>query len=308
MDSSYHVPVLSNEVSNYIITDKSGTYIDCTLGGGGHSKLILEKLLKSATLIGIDQDKDAIDTARKTLSDFDNVILVHENFKFLKNILNDIKIKNADGILLDLGVSSFQIDSQDRGFSYSKDAELDMRMNQNAGLTAADILNTYDRENLTRIFFEYGEEKKSRIIARLIIEERENKKFSSTSQLINIIEKVVNPKYKIKSFARIFQALRIEVNNELESLRLVLDYSLEILKKGGRLVVISYHSLEDRITKRFLQYWKNPCTCPPELPVCNCGKKPQIKILTRKPIKAGSDEISKNSRARSALLRVGEKI
>jgi len=308
MNSSYHVPVLSSEVIQYIISDKSGTYVDCTLGGGGHSKLILKNLSSKANLIGIDQDEDAINSAREILSDFKNIQLVQDNFKNLKNILMTLNIKEVHGILLDLGVSSYQIDTGSRGFSYSVDANLDMRMNQGEGLAAAEILNEYSKEDLTKIFFEYGEERKSRVIANLIVKEREKELFISTSQLKKIIEKVVNPKYKIKSFSRIFQALRIEVNKELESLKQVLDDSLHFLKKGGRLVIISYHSLEDRITKKFLKQWENPCTCPVELPVCGCREKPQIKILTRKAIKASPEEISKNSRARSAVLRVGEKI
>ena len=308
MNSSYHVPVLSAEVIDFIISDKSGTYVDCTLGGGGHSKLILDKLSNTAALIGIDQDKDAIHTAGELFSEFDNVKLVQDNFKNLKTVLGNLEIDKVDGILLDLGVSSYQIDSEDRGFSYNVDTDLDMRMNQNDKLTAADILNGYSREDLTRIFFEFGEERKSRVIANLIVKEREREVFNSTSQLKKIIEKIVNPKYKIKSYSRIFQALRIEVNKELESLKIVLDDSLNVLKKGGRLVVISYHSLEDRIAKRFLKYWENPCTCPNELPICGCGKIPQIKILTRKAVKANVAEVAKNSRARSAVLRVGEKI
>lgn len=308
MISSYHLPVLSVEVMKYIISDKSGIYVDCTLGGGGHSELILNELSNKATFIGIDQDGDAIQTAQKRLSRFNNVQLIQNNFKNLNQILRNLNIKKIDGLLLDLGVSSYQIDSEIRGFSYNTDTELDMRMNQNNTLTAADILNNYSKEELVKIFFNYGEEKKSKIIASFIIKEREKELFNSTFQLKKIIEKVVNPKYKIKSFSRIFQALRIEVNKELESLKLVLDDSLKVLNKGGRLVVISYHSLEDRIVKRFFKYWEYPCTCPRELPICSCGNTPEIKILTKKVIKASYAEVAKNSRARSALLRVGEKI
>jgi 16S rRNA (cytosine1402-N4)-methyltransferase len=308
MNSSYHVPVLSSEVIDYIISDKSGIYVDCTLGGGGHSNLILNKLSTDAMLIGIDQDEDAIQTARKTLAEFKNIQLVQDNFKNISKILENLKVDEIDGLLLDLGVSSYQIDSKDRGFSYNVDTALDMRMNQNDTLTAADILNEYSREDLANIFFTYGEERKSRVIANLILREREKELFKSTYQLIKIIEKVVHPKFKIKSFSRIFQALRIEVNKELESLKLVLDDSLNSLKKGGRLAVISYHSLEDRIVKRFFKFWDNPCTCPKELPICGCGKIAQIKIITRKAIKATSSEVAINSRARSAVLRVGEKL
>jgi len=308
MNSSYHVPVLSAEVIEYFISNKSGTYVDCTLGGGGHSELILNKLEENAKYIGIDQDSDAIQNAKKKLSRFNQVQFVQNNFKNLNEILMNFKVDKIDGLLLDLGVSSYQIDSEGRGFSYNVDTELDMRMNQNDTLTAANILNEYSKEELTNIFFKYGEEKKSKAIASLIIKERENELINSTFQLKKIIEKVVNPRYKIKSFSRIFQALRIEVNNELGSLKLVLDDSLKYLKKGGRLVVISYHSLEDRIVKQFLKYWENPCTCPEELPICSCGRKPEIKILTKKAIKSSAAEIAKNNRARSAVLRVGEKL
>jgi 16S rRNA (cytosine1402-N4)-methyltransferase len=308
MSSSYHVPVLSEEVMQYIISDKSGIYVDCTLGGGGHSELILNELSEKAKYIGIDQDREAIQNAKKKLSRFKHIQLIQNNFKNLSQILLNLKIEKIDGLLLDLGVSSYQIDSEIRGFSYNTDTGLDMRMNQNDALTAADILNEYNKEELVKIFFDYGEEKKSKLIAGLIIKEREKELFNSTFQLKKIIEKVVNPKYKIKSFSRIFQALRIEVNNELDNLKLVLEDSLKVLKKGGRLVVISYHSLEDRIVKRFLKYWEKPCTCPEELPVCICGKIPEIRILTKKALRASSIEVTKNSRARSALLRVGEKL
>lgn len=308
MNSSFHVPVLSEEVLNFIISNKTGIYIDCTLGGGGHSKLILEKLSKSGRLIGIDQDMDAIKRAKKILDEFENVFFIHDNFKNLKTILRKLEFDNADGILLDLGVSSYQIDCPNRGFSYNVDTDLDMRMDQTGSVKAMDILNSYSREELARILFEYGQERKSRVIANLIVKEREKELFTSSAHLRKIIEDVVNPKYKIKSFSRIFQAIRIEVNKELENLKIVLQDSLDLLKTGGRLVVISYHSLEDRITKRFMKYWENPCDCPAELPVCQCGNLPRLKILTRKAIRAQKEEILNNNRARSAVLRAGEKI
>lgn len=308
MSSSYHVPVLSLEVIKYFISDKSGTYVDCTLGGGSHSELILNQLNKDAKYIGIDQDKDAIQESKKKLTGYKQVKLIQNNFSNLSDILKNLGIKKINGLLLDLGVSSFQIDEKDRGFSYSQDTALDMRMNQSNNITASDILNDYSKDELTNIFYKYGEERNSKIIAGLIVKEREKEKITSTIQLKNIIEKVVYTKYKIKSFSRIFQALRIEVNNELENLQIVLNDSINLLKTGGRIVVISYHSLEDRIVKRFLKYWENPCTCPDELPVCSCGNVPQLKIITKKAIRASMNEVKINSRARSALLRVGEKI
>lgn len=308
MKSGFHVPVLPEQIMEYMITDASGIYIDCTLGGGGHARYILNKLNSDARYFGIDQDKNALDYAKSNLSNFTQVYFIHDNFKNLNEIFIKNNLKFADGILLDLGVSSFQIDSNERGFSYMADTLLDMRMDQNTSITAQDIINDYSEKNLIEIFKKYGEERKAKIIAGLIIQERKKKRIESTEHLKNIIERVVHPKFKIKSFARIFQALRIEVNQELQNLNSVLHQAFNLLSVKGRLLVISYHSLEDRMVKQFFKQKANPCICPEELPVCACGNVPEINILTKKAVKAKAEEIANNNRARSALLRVGEKI
>lgn len=308
MNSSYHVPVMPEQVVKYLITDRSGIYIDCTLGGGGHAKLLLNELNRDAQYLGIDQDKEALDYAKSILSEFKQVKFIQDNFKNLGEILAEFGMTSVSGILMDLGVSSNQIDSIDRGFSYMMNSPLDMRMNQEDTFSAENIVNEYSEDELISVFKKYGEERKSRLIANSIIKERKERRITTTLQLKNIIEKISHPKYRIKSCARIFQALRIEVNKELQNLNIVLDESIKSLTKGGRLLVISYHSLEDRMVKQFLRLKENPCTCPTEIPVCMCGNKQEIKILTKKAIKATAKEISLNTRARSALLRVGEKL
>jgi len=305
---SYHLPVLLSEVSNYLITNPEGIYLDGTLGGGGHAEVILEKVNKNAQYIGIDQDREAIQHAKQRLEKFKNVIYDQSNFADLDIVLNRLKIDKIDGILLDLGVSSHQIDSDDRGFSYMKDTDLDMRMDRDRSQKAGDLLNTLDERELSTIFFSFGEERRARQIAREVVKYRKQQQISRSGQLRSIIDRVVHPRFKIKSYARIFQALRISVNRELDSLEDVLNKTIPFLHLGGRCLVISYHSLEDRIVKKFFRNKANPCTCPPEFPRCICGLQPEIKILSSKAIKASEQETKKNPRARSALLRVGEKI
>ena len=305
---SYHLPVLLSEVSNYLITNPEGIYLDGTLGGGGHAEVILEKINKNAQYIGIDQDREAIQHAKQRLERFKNVIYDQSNFADLDLVLNRLKIDMIDGILLDLGVSSHQIDSDDRGFSYMKDTDLDMRMDRDRSQKAGDLLNTLDERELSTIFFSFGEERRARQIAREVVKCRKQQQISRSGQLRSIIDRVVHPRFKIKSYARIFQALRIAVNRELDSLEDVLNKTIPFLHLGGRCLVISYHSLEDRIVKKFFRNKANPCTCPPEFPRCICGLQPEIKILSSKAIKASEQETKKNPRARSALLRVGEKI
>jgi 16S rRNA (cytosine1402-N4)-methyltransferase len=305
---SYHLPVLLSEVSNYLITNPEGIYLDGTLGGGGHAEYIINKIKDSAQYIGIDQDKEAIEYSKARLKKFSNFFSFHYNFSELDLVLTQLKLNVIDGILLDLGVSSYQIDNENRGFSYMKDADLDMRMDRDSGQTAAELLNLADEKELSSIFFYYGEERKSRKIAREIVRYRKKESIQRSDQLKSIISRVVDPRFKIKSYARIFQALRIAINKELEKLEETLEKSLPYLKQGGRILVISYHSLEDRIVKNFFRKKANPCTCPSELPQCVCGLKPEIKILTPKVVKASKKEINENPRARSALLRVGEKI
>ena len=305
---SYHLPVLLSEVSNYLITNPEGIYLDGTLGGGGHAEYIINKIKDSAQYIGIDQDKEAIEYSKARLKKFSNFFSFHYNFSELDLVLTQLKLNVIDGILLDLGVSSYQIDNENRGFSYMKDADLDMRMDRDSGQTAAELLNLADEKELSSIFFYYGEERKSRKIAREIVRYRKKESIQRSDQLKSIISRVVDPRFKIKSYARIFQALRIAINKELEKLEETLEKSLPYLKQGGRILVISYHSLEDRIVKNFFRKKANPCTCPYELPQCVCGLKPEVKILTPKVVKASKKEINENPRARSALLRVGEKI
>jgi 16S rRNA (cytosine1402-N4)-methyltransferase len=305
---SYHLPVLPSEVSNYLITNPEGIYLDGTLGGGGHAERIIQKLDKKAQYIGIDQDKEAITFSKNRLRPFNNVICIQGNFADLDLILNQLDIKAIDGLLLDLGVSSYQIDTENRGFSYMQNTDLDMRMDQESSETAGDLLNKLKEKELSTIFFTYGEERKSRQIAREIILYREKQPIRNSDQLKSIIDRTIHPRFRIKSYARIFQALRIAVNNELEKLEETLEKAVPYLNQGGRMVIISYHSLEDRIVKNFLRTKSNPCNCPPELPQCVCGLKPELKIVTSKVVKASEIEINKNPRARSALLRVGEKI
>ena len=305
---SYHQPVLSSEVSNYLITNHEGIYLDGTLGGGGHAEKILSQLKQDSRYIGIDQDIEAIRYSEQRLKRFKNVTYFHSNFTKLDLVLSRLNIKMIDGILLDLGVSSYQIDTNERGFSYMKDTDLDMRMDREGSMTAGDLLNALDERELNNIFFTYGEERRARQIAREIVLYRNQQKISRSNQLRSIIDRVVHPRFRIKSYARIFQALRIAVNRELDSLKEALEKTIPLLNSGGRCLVITYHSLEDRMVKTFFRKKANPCTCPHEFPKCVCGLIPEIKILTLKAIKASEQEINNNPRSRSALLRVGEKI
>jgi len=306
MDNLYHVPVLCKEVAELLITDIEGIYIDGTLGGGGHTGYILQILSPRANCIALDLDTEAIDFAKKRLKQYKNISFFQSNFRDIEQILSGADILSADGLLLDLGVSSHQINEADRGFSYLLDGQIDMRMNMNEITSARDLLNKEGVEELSDIFYHFGEERNARKIARLIVAQREKEPFVHAGQLRAILNKTSHPRYVIKSYARVFQALRIAVNNELDNLKYVLQSSLKFIKPGGRIAVIAYHSLEDRIVKNFFREKANPCVCPPDFPECVCGLKPQIKIITRRPVKPSEQEIKENSRARSALLRVGE--
>ena len=306
MDNLYHVPVLCKEVAELLITDIEGIYIDGTLGGGGHTGYILQILSPRANCIALDLDTEAIDFAKKRLKQYKNISFFQSNFRDTEQILSGADILSADGLLLDLGVSSHQINEADRGFSYLLDGQIDMRMNMNEITSARDLLNKEGVEELSDIFYHFGEERNARKIARLIVAQREKEPFIHAGQLRAILNKTSHPRYVIKSYARVFQALRIAVNNELDNLKYVLQSSLKFIKPGGRIAVITYHSLEDRIVKNFFREKANPCVCPPDFPECVCGLKPQIKIITRRPVKPSEQEIKENSRARSALLRVGE--
>ena len=278
-------------------------------GGAGHSLEIAKKLNNTGKLIGIDRDNEALAKARDVLKSFNNIVYVNDNHDNLKTILENLEINNVDGILLDLGVSSYQIDEESRGFSYIKNSPLDMRMDKNQELTAEIVVNTYPEEKLADIIYKYGEEKFSRHIARKICEYRKQKKIETTEELVKIIENSV-PRQKQGGHPakRTFQAIRIEVNNEIEPLYNTVINAIDCLKPGGRLCIITFHSLEDRAVKDAYVDSLGKCTCPPDLPYCICGNKPKGKIITKKPILPTDKEMEENSRSKSAKLRIFEKI
>ena len=306
-----HVPVLYESVIENLAVKPEGIYVDGTLGGGGHSSGICSKLSGAGTLVGIDRDTDAIDAASKRLAEYPcKKHFVHSNYSDIKLVLNELGIYGIDGALLDLGVSSFQLDNTGRGFSYQYDSPLDMRMDRDDSFTAYDVVNGYSEQELARIIKEYGEEKWASRIAKFICSAREEKEITGTYELVDIIKAAIPASARREGphpAKRTFQAIRIEVNGELDHLRAALDDFIDALLPGGRLAVISFHSLEDRIVKECFQKHLNPCTCPPGLP-CVCGKKPDVKKVTRKPIEADTKELLNNPRARSAKLRVVEKI
>ncbi|RLC48379.1 MAG: 16S rRNA (cytosine(1402)-N(4))-methyltransferase RsmH [Candidatus Cloacimonadota bacterium] len=303
---SFHKPVLTNEIVKFLAPKKNNIYVDATLGTGGHTLALLRKE-PNLTIVGIDQDKEAIELAKQNLQQFKNrVIFIQENFNALVSILALNKIKKIDGILFDLGISSNQIDSN-RGFSYLRNSKLDMRMNQNTKLNAFQIINNYKERELIDIFKKYGEERFATPIAKRIVKIRMKSPIETTSQLANIIDQAIRKRNLVKTKSRIFQAIRIVVNNELFSLREALKDCLKVLNVNGRIVAISYHSLEDRIIKKFFQYESLKCICPPNLPKCGCNKIQTLKIITRKPVVPTDEEIKNNSRARSAKLRVAER-
>lgn len=308
MQEFYHHPVLAGDVVKYLISKPNGIYVDCTLGGGGHSELILEKLNGKGMLLGLDADMDAIRFANERLSVFANKIIKRAFFDQLDVVLVQEKLLPADGFLFDLGVSSYQIDKGEKGFSFSEDGPLDMRFNNLQKLTAAEVVNKYDEEKLGEIIRSYGEEKHWRKIVRQITKKRSAKRIETTGELKDIISSVIPARFRNKTLARIFQAIRIEVNQELERLKTGLNKAFDALNIHGRMVVISYHSLEDRIVKEFFRYKELDCICPPDYPRCSCDKEREMKILTRKPIRPSEEEIVDNPRARSARLRVAEKI
>ena len=301
---------MPDEVIAALVTNPNGIYIDCTLGGGGHSSLIATKLSDEGIIIGIDQDIQAIKAATERLKDVScQVKIVRSNFSQLDKILSECNIDAVDGILFDLGVSSHQIDTAERGFSYMHNAPLDMRMNQDQKFTAHDVVNNYDEETLYKIFHEYGEERFSNRIAREIVNARKIKSIDTTGELVKIIDRAV-PNFNKKSghpAKRVFQAIRIEVNNELGILEDTINTAVKRLKIGGRIAIITFHSLEDRIVKSTFKTLATDCICPKNFPVCVCNHKAQIKILGKQTT-ATTEEISKNPRAKSAKLRVAEKV
>lgn len=306
-----HVSVLLYEAVDGLNIKPDGIYVDGTLGGGGHSSEIAKRI-SDGRLIGIDQDTDAIKSASKRLEDYkDKFTAVHSNFYNVRKVLDELGIEKADGFLLDLGVSSYQLDEAERGFSYMNDAPLDMRMDRNNGYSAWDVVNKKSEKELSDIIFSYGEEKWAKRIAQFIVSERAEKTIDTTYELVEVIKKAV-PKGARRDgphpAKRTFQAIRIEVNAELAILDKAVDDMVSSLNKGGRLCIITFHSLEDRIIKNAMKRHENPCTCPPEFPVCVCGKKADGKVITRKPILPSAEELEFNPRARSAKLRILEKI
>lgn len=304
-----HEPVMLQECIEGLNIHPDGIYVDGTLGGAGHSLEIVKKLSKKGMLIGIDRDEEALVAAKKRLSEFQNVTYIHGNHDEIQSILEDWKIEKVDGILLDLGVSSYQLDERSRGFSYMGDNPLDMRMDTSNGITAKEIVNQYSEEKLAKILWEYGEEKFSRQIAKNICKIREKKEIQTTKELVEIIEDTI-PKSSQKDghpAKRTFQAIRIEVNNEIAPLYQTIMQSAHALKEGGRLVVITFHSLEDRAVKEAMAELQGKCTCPRDLPYCICGCESLGKVINKKPIVATQEELERNSRSKSAKVRIFER-
>ncbi|MGH4120073.1 16S rRNA (cytosine(1402)-N(4))-methyltransferase RsmH [Clostridium sp.] len=306
-----HVSVLLNECLDALNIKEDGIYVDCTLGGAGHSLEILKRLSTKGRLIGIDQDAQALKAAKENLKDYNNVTYVHDNFYNIDAILEKLDVGSVDGILMDLGVSSFQLDEAERGFSYMKDATLDMRMDRSKGISAYEVVNNYSEQQIGEVLRNYGEEKFSKRIANFIVDRRVDKPINTTLELVNVIDAAIPAKYKRDGghpAKRTFQGIRIEVNGELRVLNNAIENGIQRLKSGGRMAIITFHSLEDRIVKVKFKDLHDPCKCPKELPMCVCGKTPIVNLISRKPIVARSEELEINKRSRSAKLRVCEKI
>lgn len=303
-----HIPVMAEECIDGLNIDPDGIYVDGTAGGAGHSSLIAARLSEKGRLIALDRDPDAVAVATERLSAFKNAQVIHSNYSQIRSVLDDLGIDYVDGILMDLGVSSYQLDEGSRGFSYHSDAPLDMRMSKE-GMSAADVVNTFSEEELARIIFEYGEEKFSRRIAAKIVREREISPIETTGRLADIVRESVPQKARREKnpCKKTFQAIRIAVNGEFDHLSEGLDGAFESLKNGGRLAVITFHSLEDRLVKQKFAGWCRGCICPPDFPQCVCGRKPQGRLINKKPVEAGTDELERNKRSRSAKLRIIER-
>lgn len=306
-----HRSVLLNETVDSLNIKPDGIYVDGTLGGGGHAYEVAKRLGPSGRLIGIDQDADAIAAATERLKDYkDKVTIVRSNYRNIREVLEGLRIQKADGIYLDLGVSSYQLDTVNRGFTYRENAPLDMRMDQRNEKTAADIVNDYGEMELYRVIRDYGEEKFAKNIAKHIVQARKTGRIEMTDQLVEIIKAAIPAKMRAEGghpAKRTFQALRIELNQELEVLNESIDTMIDLLNPGGRLSIITFHSLEDRIVKTRFRTNENPCICPPDFPVCVCGRKSRGKVITRKPIVPGDEEITENRRSKSSKLRVFER-
>ncbi len=306
-----HKSVLLGECIEYLNIRPDGIYADGTLGGAGHSLEIVKRLTDGGLLIGIDQDQAAIEAAGERLSAYEGRFrIIRSNYVHMAEVLAAQGVRGADGILLDLGVSSYQLDTPERGFSYMEDAPLDMRMDQRQEKTARDLVNDYTEQELYRVIRDYGEDKFAKNIAKHIVRARQDKPVETTGELAELIKRAIPAKVRAQGghpAKRTFQAIRIELNQELSVLTEALDQMAGLLKPGGRLCIITFHSLEDRIVKRRFREWEHPCTCPPDFPVCVCGKKSQGRVVTRKPVLPGKEELEENARSKSAKLRVFEK-
>lgn len=309
--STYHAPIMVEEVLSLLAPERGGIFVDGTLGGGGHAEAVLQKLPPEGRLFGIDRDGEAIAEATKRLAPFgERFRALRGNFFDMTALLKEQGIDKADGILTDLGVSSHQLDAPERGFSYHNEAPLDMRMDETAELSAYDVVNAYPVERLAAILREYGEERHAMRIANAIARARQKAPIASTTELAEIVRMATPAQNRWEGqhpARRTFQAIRIEVNGELEGLEKALNDAVALLNPGGRLCVITFHSLEDRIAKQAFKALENPCTCPPKAPICTCNKKPVVRILTKKPVTAGEEELKENARSRSAKLRAIEK-
>ena len=303
-----HIPVLLKESVDYLIRKKDGIYFEGTLGFGGHTLEIFNRLSKKGSIVSTDVDLNAFNYCKEKFKGEDRIKLYNFNFSLIDVIAKIESLEFFDGIMADLGVSSFQLDNTAAGFSYSMNTMLDLRLDKSLRKTAADFINYEPEEKIANVIFEFGEEKNSRKIARRISEARTVKRIETTDELKKIISSVTNPKYLTKTLSRVFQALRIYVNDELGALTIFLQNSVSVLRKGSRLVVISYHSLEDRIVKDFFKYESLSCVCPPHVPICTCGKVKRLNIISKKPITPSVLEITNNKRARSAKLRIAERV
>ena len=307
-----HIPVMTTEVLDNLITKPDGLYVDATLGMGGHTKAIMDATKKQSRVIGLDVDQEAIDIARTNLSKYNSSVTYwNSNFSEIDRVLLDLEIGEVDGIVADLGMSSYQLDSSERGFSFNKDEKLDMRMDSRLRFTAHDLVNEMSADEISKVLKIYGEERWAKRIAKHIVHKRSEKPISSSAELANLVYEAVPKKFhpaKIHPATKTFQALRIAVNHELERIEEFITKAIPFLKSGGRLVIISFHSLEDRLVKTQFQHFSSPCICPPDLPRCGCGKRSELKILTRSPLVPGEAEIVNNPRSRSAKMRVGERL
>ncbi|QUH26777.1 16S rRNA (cytosine(1402)-N(4))-methyltransferase RsmH [Serpentinicella alkaliphila] len=307
-----HVSIMLEECIENLKIKEDGIYVDGTLGGAGHSKDIAKRLNENGMLIGIDQDINAIRAAEKRLEELKcKIKLVHDNFSNLENILQNINVDKIDGILLDLGVSSPQLDEAERGFAYMQNGILDMRMDERGPITAKDIVNNYTEQQLTDIFWKYGEEKWAKRIAEFIIQERQEKEITTTFELVDVIKKAIPKKARMEGShpaKKVFQAIRIEVNNELGIIENTIVSATEKLNVGGRICIITFHSLEDRIVKNTFKELSDPCICPPQFPICTCNRISKLKVITKKPIVPTDEEYESNSRSKSSKLRVAERI